>query len=224
MLRALGASTPVVNARPVRARDYSVEVQRSGPATLPPLYHNLHLVAVVLSGAPLVVRGAPAHATATRLAAGESYLRPAGPGERVTWPEGAHCLYVHLHPRLARRLGERLHGTPGLAPAPHARLRDPVIRDVGLALRDLVGGGAPADARRAEALVLALAHHVMASYAAPAAPAPRVGALPVEAVLDALRDGAPGGVSALAARCGVSRSHLSRRVCALAGLPRARCC
>jgi AraC family transcriptional regulator len=220
MLRSLGGSTPVVNSKPVRTRDYSVEVQWSGPATLPAIYHNFHRVAVTLSGERLVVQEGAGGGRWTRFAPGESSVHAAGPGPRVTWPTGAHCLYVHLHPRLIRRVGEEIWGVSGLAPETRPWLRDPVIRDIGFQLRHLIDRATPTDPRAAHDLVIALAHHVIVSYAADASPGIRVGTLSVEAILDAFRDDSPNwdGVATLAARCGLTRSHFSRRVRALTGL------
>jgi AraC family transcriptional regulator len=216
MLHSLNGSAPVANSRPVRTRDYSVEVQRSGPAVLPPIHHNLHLVTVVLSGEPVVIRGGPDDGCALRLAAGDSSLRPSGPGRQVTWPEGIHCLHVHLHPRLLRRLAGS--DTAGLQMRP--RLRDPVVRDIAVQLYRLVRPGARPDTGAAADLVMALAHHVASVYPAPETPLVRVGSRSLEQVLDLFREQATSSLSVdrIAASCGLSRPHFSRRIRALTGL------
>jgi AraC family transcriptional regulator len=220
MLRSLTLPAPVANSKPVRARDYSVELQHSGPATLPAIYHNFHLVAVKLGRDGLVVRDGPAGRSWARYVVGESSVHAAGPGERVTWPRGAYWLYVHLHPRLIRRIGQATLGAPGIVPRSEASLRDPVIREIGLELHDLIAARAPVAARAAHDLVMALAHHVTATYPAPQGRTVRVGTVPIEEILDAFRDEGPSweGVAALAARCGLTRSHFSRRVRAITGL------
>jgi len=221
MLRSLSGLTPIVNAKPVRTLDYSVELQCSGPATLPAIYHNLHVVAVFLSGEPLVVRESAGGLHRARFAPGDSCIHPAGPGHRVTWPAGVHCLYVHLHPRLIRRLGESVRSTPGLGVEVRPWLRDPVIRDIGHQLYHVVNACASIDARTVHDLVMALAHHLVLRYGAAAGPAMHVGRLSLEAILDAFRMGMPSwnGVAALAGRSGLTRSHFSRRIRALTGLP-----
>ena len=213
MLRSIDCSTPVANAKPIRTGDYSVEVQRSGPATLPAIYHNLHLVTVVLSGEPVVIRG---DSDSVHLLPGQSCVRPSGPGHRVTWPHGIHSLHVHLHPRLVRRLT----GSATAALQPRSQLSDLVIRDIGFQLYRLVRSGPLLDPRAAEDLVLALVHHVVWAYPAPAAAPVQVGTRSLEQVLDAFRENLPTTcrVDSIAAWCGLSRPHFSRRIRSLTGL------
>jgi AraC-like DNA-binding protein len=178
------------------------------------MYHNLHLVTVVLSGEALVVRGGP-EGSLVRLAAGDSCVRPAGPGRPVRWPLGIHCLHVHLHPRLLRRL----RGSAMAAVQMRPRLHDSVVRDIGYHLAGLVQSGLPLDPSAAADLVMALAHHVAAAYGAEGAPPVSVGTRSLEQVLDAFREQAPTcRVDDVAACCGLSRPHFSRRIRALTGL------
>jgi AraC family transcriptional regulator len=95
-----------------------------------------------------------------------------------------------------------------------------VLRDLGLQLHHLIERPGPVDSRCADELVTAVATHVASAYPAEAGPVTRIGAETVESILDALRDEAPSweGVTALAARCGLSRSHFSRRVRAFTGV------
>jgi AraC family transcriptional regulator len=213
MLYSVGPSIPVANAKPVRTPDYSIEIQRSGPAGLPAIYHNLHLIAIVLSGEPVVIRQEAGRRHAVRIPAGLASIHPAGPGTQVIWPDGIHCLYVHLHPRLIRRFvpGGTLHTRP--------RLRDPVIRGIGFELDRLVHTR-PIDGRAVHELVIALAHHVAARYPAGAPPPVLVGSRELEQVLDVFRERVPStyAVESVAEWCGLSRSHFSRRVRALTGL------
>lgn len=220
MLRSLNGSIPVVNTKPVRTRDYSVEIQRSGPAVLPAIYHNLHVVTVALSGEPVVLRGSPGDQHAVRLASGDSSIGPAGPGRQVTWPNGIHCLHVHLHPRLVRRLGGVTSAAPTTTLESRPRLRDRVIGEIGFELFHLVRGTRTFDLRAVDRLVTALGHHLVAAYQAPAAPALRIGTRTVEEVLDLFRESpvTAGGVGTVADWCGLSRSHFSRRLHALTGL------
>jgi AraC family transcriptional regulator len=215
MLRSPDGAIPVANSRPIRTSEYSVEVQRSGPATLPAIYHNLHLVTVVLSGEPVIIRGASREAYRVRLVAGEGTVRPSGPGRQVSWPEGIHCLHVHLHPRLVRRLSGS--ATAGLQM--RSRLCDPIIHDIGFQLYRLVRS-APLDPRAAEDLVLALGHYVVSAYPAPGASPVQVGTRSLEQILDVFREQVPisYSVHTLAASCGLSRPHFSRRIRALTGL------
>jgi hypothetical protein len=78
MLRSLDDHTPIANAKPIRTADYSVELQRSGPAVLPALYHNMHMVMVCLSGRPFVVHSNGTKNRATPFSAGESSTHAAG--------------------------------------------------------------------------------------------------------------------------------------------------
>lgn len=215
MLRSLDGFTPIANARPIRTSDYSVEVQHTGPATLPALYHNLHLVSVVLSGEPVVVRGDPSDARTVRLVAGEASVRPSGPGRRVSWPEGIHCLHVHLHPRLIRRLGGS-----GATLQLRSRTCDPILHDIGFQLYRLVRSAPPLDPRATEDLILALAHHVVAAYPALGTSPVRVGSRSLEEVLDVFREQVPTcySLETVAAWCGLSRPHFSRRIRVLTGL------
>jgi AraC family transcriptional regulator len=219
MIRPLDGSAPIVNFKPVRTRDYSVEVQRSGPAALPAMYHNLHLVTVALSGESVVIRDGPANHSLVRLALTESSIRPAGPGGLVTWPGGIHCLHVHLHPRLIRRLG-----VPGPAPEItlqfRPRLRDPVIGGIAIELSHQVEANRPMDGPAVDRLVKELARHVATAYAALAGPPLCIGTRTVEQVLDRFREGGPtvGAMDLVAGWCGLSRSHFSRRLHSLTGL------
>jgi AraC family transcriptional regulator len=216
MLRSLHGSTPVVNSRPIRTTDYSVEIQCSGPAALPGIYHNLHLVTVVLTGEAVVVRGDPREGRSVRLVAGDSSVRPAGPGPPVSWPQGIHCLHVHLHPRLLGRLSGS--GTAALHMRP--RLRDPIVGDIAFQLYRLIRSGPPVDPRAAGDLILALAHHVAFAYAGPGASPILVGTRSLEQVLDVFREQVPPScrVDTIAAWCSLSRPHFSRRIRALTGL------
>jgi AraC family transcriptional regulator len=216
MLRTIDGSEPVTNSKPIRTTDYSVEVQHSGPATLPPVYHNLHLVTVVLSGEAVVIRGDAREACAARLVAGDGILRPAGQGRRVCWPEGIHCLHVHLHPRLVRRMC----GCPTVTLQMRSRTRDPIILDIGFQLYRLVRSARPLDLRAAEDLVIALARHVATAYPAPDAEPIQVGRRSLEEVLDLFREEASTSYSldTVAGWCGLSRPHFSRRIRALTGL------
>ena len=220
MLRSLDGSIPVVNAKPVRTRDYSVEVQRSGPAALPAFYHNLHVVTVALSGESVVLRGSLGDHQPVRLASGDSSIHPAGPARQVTWPDGIHCLHVHLHPRLVRRLGAVTSAAPGTTLQSRPRLRDRVIGGVGFELFHLVQSTCPIDRRAVDRLVMTLAHHVVAAYPAPEGPALLIGTRTVEEVFDLFRERtvATGGVETVAGWCSLSRPHFSRRLRALTGL------
>lgn len=188
MLHSLDRSTVVVNSKPIRTRDYSVELQRSGPAALPAIYHNFHMVAVILSGEALVARERGGDRRAIRFAPGESSVHAAGAGARVTWHSSVHCLYLHLHPRLIRTIGNQLFGASALSLTTRPWLRDPMIRNMGFELEALVRGGAPHDPRLAHELVMAMAHHVTVSYSMESTVVPRVGTMPVEEILDAFRD------------------------------------
>jgi AraC family transcriptional regulator len=220
MLRSLESGRPVSNAKPVRTADYSVEIQRSGPATLPAIYHNLHMVMVCLSGEALVVRANAVGQRTIRFVAGESSVHTAGPGDRVMWPSGVHCLYVHLHPRLIRRLGKTMYGVPALGLETRDRLHDRTIREIGLQLHNVVTAASRIDMKSAHDLVMALAHHVVANHPAANQPAAYVGKLSIEEVLDVIREDAPSwnGVAALAARAGLTRSHFTRRIRRLTGV------
>jgi AraC family transcriptional regulator len=220
MLRSLDGSTPVVNAKPVRTRDYSIELQRSGPATLPAFYHNLHLVTVALSGESVVLRGSPGHHHPVRLTSGDSSIRPAGPGQQVTWPDGIHCLHVHLHPRLVRRLGAATSAEPGTTLQFRSRLRDHIIGGIGFELFHMTQATGPIDRQTVDRLVMALAHHVVAAYPAPEGAPLLIGTRTVEEVFDLFRERtvATGGVETVAGWCGLSRPHFSRRLRALTGL------
>jgi AraC-like DNA-binding protein len=99
------------------------------------------------------------------------------------------------------------------------RLHDSVVRDIGYHLAGLVQSGLPLDPSAAADLVMALAHHVAAAYGAEGAPPVSVGTRSLEQVLDAFREQAPTcRVDDVAACCGLSRPHFSRRIRALTGL------
>lgn len=221
MLRSLEGSAPVVNARPVRTRDYAVEIQRSGPAALPAIYRHLHIVSVFLGDGTTVVRENASGSTRTRYTRGDSSLHAAGPGESVRWPTGVHGLHVHLHPRLVREVGAATLRTPLVSLEVRPRLRDPVIREIGLEVYELVGGRGPVDAGDVHDLIMALTHHLVAAYATTASPPSFVGGMTVEKVLDAFREDVAtwDGVASLARRAGLTRSHFARRIRELTGLP-----
>ena len=196
MLCPLGHSAPVVNTKPVRSSDYSLEIQRSGPAILPAMYHSLHCIALVLR------RGAGHRA-----------------GRRRYLPLGVHCLYVHLHPGCSD--GSAAGGGPGevtLRTLP--RLRDHVLSDIAFELHHLVRRGPIADSRATHDLVIALAHHVAVTYPWPGGPEPRLGTRFLEQVMDLFPEGPASScrVGRVAEWCGLSRSHFSHRFRALTGL------
>lgn len=207
MLAALPGAPRVVNAKLVRTADYSIELQQSGPARLPLLYHPMHLVGVILSGTPVIVRRQAGSLQLDRLAAFDCYLRPAGPGSEVTWPLGIHALYLHLHPRLLRRLADST--CPRWTLDWRPVLRDPVVTELLLLLADLHRAGTLTP-ETAQDPVLALGHHLLARYQVPASEPARIGALTIEAVCDTLRDPPHLDLETLAGRAGMSRSHFSR--------------
>jgi AraC family transcriptional regulator len=217
MLRFLAGADRGMVTKPIRTPDYSVERHDIGPASLPAMYHNLHVVAVCLEET-LVVRGTASRGTL--FARGDCAIRPAGQSASIQWPGGARMLYVHLHPRLIRRSFRATGVIPdaGLALRPH--VRDPILRDLGLSLAALLSTSAATDARIAHDLVTALAVHVADRYGERAGESPRVGRLSIETVMDVFRESAVdwAGVSELARRAGHTRSHFSVAVRALTGL------
>jgi AraC family transcriptional regulator len=220
MISSFSGSAFIVNSKPIRSRDYSVEVQRSGPAALPPIYHNLHVVAITLSGEPVIIRGDAGHLRSERLAPGEVSISAAGPGTRVIWPAGIHCLYIHLHPRLIRQIAAAMGGAADITLQGRSRLHDPIIRAIGFEIDSLVHTKVPLNVRAAHDLVMALAHHVTKLYSAPASRAVQVGARSLEEVLDVFResDTTSCRVGSVAEWCSLSRSHFSHRIRSLTGL------
>lgn len=219
MLRSLDRSSPIVNRKPVRERDYSLELQQSGAALLPAVFHNFHLVTVYLTGETRVARTNRASRSCRRISSGESSIRPAGQGDRVEWHGHVHCLHIHIHPRLLRCVGEAGFGDTSLAFDARPKLRDPLIREVALELNDSVARDA-ATPQHVHDLVTALSHHLLSAYAAREAPPVCIGRLSVGEILDTLRDTPASwdGVTALAKRAGLTRWHFSRQVRAIAGV------
>jgi AraC family transcriptional regulator len=215
MIRLLGTGRPSANSKPIRTNDYSVELQRCGPAFLPAIYHSLHVVGICLSDGLVVSGNVP-----TAYARGEAFVRPAGMGSRVDWPGGAHWLYVHLHPRIVRAIAQRTWRIPDASLVRRSRIVDRIISEIGLELYDQLRTGHARNDHDARDLVLALAHHVVTGYAAAAAPPVRIGMLAAEDLLDAFRQNVANfeGVAALASRAGLTRTHFSRRVHQLTGL------
>jgi len=112
-------------------------------------------------------------------------------------------------------------GTPQISLEMRSRLRDPVIRDIGLEVNHMVSSMRSVDKNKVDELVFALVHDLVGSYAMAAGPALRIGRLSIEEVLDVLRDDVASwdGVAALAKRAGLTRSHFARQVRRLTGLP-----
>jgi AraC-like DNA-binding protein len=219
MIRSLVPGASIGNARPVRTRDYSVEIQHCGPAELPPLYHHMHLVSVALDD-QVVLRGEGETALVHRYSSGMCSVRGAGFATRVTWPRVARFLHIHVHPRLVRRIAATLYGPVGVTLRSTGPLSDRCLREAGNDLLGLIAAGPPLDRTRAHDLVMAIAHHVTARYAAAAGAPVHIGGRHIEEVLDEFRDGVAtwDSVTAAADRCGLTRAHFSRRVRALAGI------
>jgi AraC family transcriptional regulator len=214
MLRTLDGGAPLPTWKPVRTAEYAVELHRSGPSRLPPLYHNFHRVAVALDGPRPVRAGAGAATTTVMLARGESAVRAAGMGVEMAWPHGANFLLIHLHPRLIRSLGQATLGDSTVGLASRSRLDDPTIESIGFELVSAVFREAPLDLDAARELVMSLGEHLVRRYSTIPAPGALLGAHRLEEVLDRLREApeAKETVLAVSRRSRLSRSHFSRQV------------
>lgn len=220
MLRSLGSSHgPVVNLRPLRTREFSVELQKSGPAQLAAGYRSFALITVYLGSGTVVRWEEWGEWTEIQFSAGECSIRPEGPGGVVEWPVGAKCLHVHVRPCRMRHLGVREVGETHTALRTERQLRDPIIGDIGARLHRALGARAR-DERAMSSMLEALFRHVGRAYSAPAPPPVRVGRLELPQVLEILRGSIRcwEGVATVAERAGLTRSHFSRRIGALTGL------
>jgi transcriptional regulator GlxA family with amidase domain len=130
-----------------------------------------------------------------------------------------HAIYVHLHPRMVRQIGERLLGTSRVSLRPNARLPDATLREIAFEFHHAVTATVFTPGA-ADDLVLALAHHVVGAYAEPEQQTQSVGLLSVETILDEFRENSATfeSVGSLALRAGLSRPHFTRRVRRLTGL------
>jgi AraC family transcriptional regulator len=204
---------PVATLRPIRATDYSVLVQASGPACLPARYGSFHVIGIPLSPGYAVERGTHTLTRCLRLRFGDVSIHAAGPGDHVYWAEGARCLYIHLHPRTVREAAELLLGTSDVSISSHDRLRDSELHDIGLAFAELVATHRePGDSITRE-LIVALTKRLVARYSVPITPRPTIGRCDVDDILDRIRmEGRElGSMSELARECGLTRAHFSRR-------------
>lgn len=220
MLRSLDGACWIVNRKPVRERDYSVEFQRGGGARLPALFHNFHLVTFYITGRTVVVRRTNRGTrSATRFSAGESCIRPAGPAGTAEWHGSADCLHIHIHPRLLRCVGEEHLGDGRLAFDSLPHLRDPRVREIAMEMHESISRDVVTP-QYAQQLVTGLCRHLLSEYAAREAPPIFIGRLSVEEILDALRDTSAGwnGIAGLARQAGLTRSHFSRQVRAVTGI------
>jgi len=107
MFRSLGPrAEPVPTLRPIRAADYSVLLQSGGPMFLSAHFQSLHVIGIPLTSEYAMAREGHPRSWAGRLTLGDVSVHPVGPGQRLSWPEGATCLYVHLRPTfLEQRAG-----------------------------------------------------------------------------------------------------------------------
>jgi hypothetical protein len=139
MFRSLDRpGTPVPTLRALRAADYSVLLQSGGPMFLPRRYRSFHVIAVPLSADYAIVRGQDVGRWHGRLTFGEVSVHGAGRGDRIVWPDGVSCLYIHLRPAFVAR---RQDGARAVGIGTQHRVRDPVIRDIGMTVLELVGSG-----------------------------------------------------------------------------------
>src|SRR5688500_15253609 len=140
---------------------------------LPARYRSFHVVGIPLAREYAVTRGDGAGSWRGRLTLGDVSMHAAGPGERLTWPEGASALYMHIRPALL---------APGTTIETHHRLRDRTIRDIGVALLDLAAapdGHEPA----ATVLVGELVDHLRRHRSSDGTPLPRLGMRALSEVL-----------------------------------------
>jgi AraC family transcriptional regulator len=220
VFRSLDArAKPVATLRAFRAVDYSALLQVGGAMCLPRLYNAFHVIGVPLSAGYPIARSGDGHQWTGRLALGDVSLYPAGPGERIVWPEGAVCLYIHLTPAFVARHAGIAAKPDAVTIARHHRVHDPVVYDIGHALIALLTARGDRPVRRADALMSALAAHLARYYLLPSSPAVMLGCRPLADVLAEVRVGDTGAgmVPDLARSCGLTRAHFTRRFRLLTG-------
>ena len=174
---------------------------------LPARYRSFHVVGIPLARDYAITRGDGADTWRGRLTLGDVSMHAAGAGERLTWPEGVSCLYINLRPALLER---------GTTTETHHRLRDRTVREIGMALLDLVA--APnGDERSATRLVGELVDHLARRRSSSGALGSRLGRRALSDVVEQLRAGTAGSMTDLAASCGLTRAHFTRRFRTLTG-------
>jgi AraC family transcriptional regulator len=208
MFQSLVAGVPVFTRRPVRTPDFSIVLQESGPAMLPALYHTHHVIAVPFDDGHAVERVDARSMYRTRLDPGDVAIIPAGSGQQVVWPTGARCLYLHIHPRM---MG-------GSSVENHLRSRDSSLGTHGRTILDLVQDESKIDRVAVAAVVGAIVERLRSRYEISPTDEPWIGDRRIGDVLERLRLESIGlSVAALAAECGLTRSHFTRRFRRLVG-------
>jgi AraC family transcriptional regulator len=209
VFQSLITGGPVLTKRPIRTPHLSVSIQESGPAFLPALFATHHLIAVPLGEGYPIARLDADGRWRGRLESGDIAIVPAGTRQRVVWPAGARCLYIHFHPAWLSR-------ADSIAYLP--RVRDLRLHELGRAMYELVGNNDQATEATALAIAALMAERLTSHYAAPAAPSPTHGLQRITDVLDRLRlNATPMSMTALAAECGLTRSHFTRQFRAIVG-------
>jgi AraC family transcriptional regulator len=218
MFRSLMSGGPIHTARPIRSAEFSVLIQGSEPARLPPLYGSHHVVGVPLGDGYPLARGDHAHEWRGRLEPGDVSIHAAGPGEGVTWPEGARCMYIHLHSAIVDREAARQLDAASVSLQTIPRHRDARIREIGVELYQMVHSRLIDDVA-VRALIDGLVSRLVSAYGVPPAPKAMIGGLTVEALLDRVRvdEATAGSMTRLAAACGLTRAHFTRRFSAIVG-------
>lgn len=194
---------------------FSLELQRMPASTLLLPVRRWHVLTLFLrADTPVAREGAAVHQGVFAL--DDIGIYPAGPGERIRWPDGVHALHLHIDPA-------RLH-----SPGQPFRLRyvfrttDPLLGD---ALRALLALARPdaESAARTDPILDVICGRLRETYAEPAdTRAGRgIGCWSIEGLqaFIARSLATPLSVTELADRCGLTRSHFTRLYHRLAGMP-----
>lgn len=168
------------------------------------------------------VRGMCATAQRYTYTRGDVDIVPAGMADRCLHDDSSTSLVVQLAPALLRQAAEDLGVDPDRTSlAPQHQLRDPQIEHIAWALdaeRRLAG---PGSALYADSLGLALALHLLRSFAKPASPRRGLPAAQLKRVTDYIEDHIDRDLSleTLAAIAAVSASHLKNAFRRSTGVP-----
>jgi len=177
-----------------------------GPVELPA--QPAHQI-LIHAGEP--VRGVCASAQRYTYTRGDVDIVPAGMADRCLHDDSSTSLFVQMAPALLRRAAEDLGLDPDRAGLePRHQLRDPQIEHIAWALEAERQRAHPAGALYADSLGLALALHLLRSFATPASPRRGLSAAQLKRVTGYIEDHIDRDLSlaTLAAVAEISASHL----------------
>lgn len=194
---------------------------RPEPVKMPePYLSPSETILLLLQGSHTLTTRCNGHTYQDRMCPGSVCLLPRGTTSESSWTDSAQVLHIYLSSDLIARFAAELgHGDPDHAELQRQlNIRDPLIQQIGMALKTDLEQGCPVGPLYAESLAQSLALHLLRNYSSLSSlrecPTQRGIPREIQRVLGYIEEhlGEPLTLPVLAAVGNISSSHLTRQV------------